>query len=77
MGSHRLASLRHRHEQFERQMTLELSNQMPDEEAMRFFETQKRRIRNLIVDIESTASAPPRRRAEAEFETVVVNRASA
>lgn len=56
MGTHRLASLRHRQEQFERRLTDELSSKTPDDHAMRFFETQKRRIQNLIVEIESSAT---------------------
>ena len=63
MGAHRLAALRHRHEQFDRQISAELSNKTPDEEAMRFFELQKRRIRDLILEIESSAPLPPTRRS--------------
>ncbi len=55
MGMHRLASLRHRERLFESQLTAELSNKKPDQEAMCFFEEQKARIHNLITEIE----APP------------------
>ena len=52
MSRNRLAALKHRHQQFERQMTLELSNRAPDEDAMAFFKTQKQRINDLIEEIE-------------------------
>jgi len=64
MGKHRLASLRHRQVQFERQLTNELSNKQPDPEAMRFFEQQKLRLGALIQEIEaSPASASATRRS--------------
>lgn len=52
MSPNRLASLKHRQAQFERQLTTELSNRNPDEEAMAFFKSQKHRINDLIRDIE-------------------------
>ncbi|MEQ9126003.1 MAG: hypothetical protein RIM80_25955 [Alphaproteobacteria bacterium] len=75
MGKHRLASLRHRRQQFERQLTAELSNKQPDAEAMRFFEEQKRRIADLIGEIESSPAEPSPRRQLAE--TIHMLRASA
>ncbi|MGZ0190042.1 MAG: DUF465 domain-containing protein [Alphaproteobacteria bacterium] len=53
MGAHRLASLRHRHHQFDRQLTTELKGKTPDEDAMHFFKMQKLRIKDLIADIET------------------------
>jgi len=62
---HRLASLRHRQVQFERQLTAELSSKQPDQEAMSFFEEQKQRIGALIRDIEARpATAPVQRPPE-------------
>lgn len=70
MGIHRLAALKHREDQFEHDMILERAQTQPDREAMRFFETQRARIHNLIVEIEATASSAnakaPAAKAKAE-----------
>jgi len=58
MSPNRLASLMHRQAQFERQLTLELSNRKPDEEAMDFFKSQKHRINDLIRNIEGKSFGP-------------------
>ncbi len=69
MSAHRLAALRHRHNVFDRQLSLELKNAQPDEDAMRFFKMQKLRIKDLIMEIEADVaaqSAAPRRHLEAQ-----------
>lgn len=53
MGTHRLTALKHRHRQFDRQLTAELRHCQPDAAAMQFFKTQKLRIKDLIADIEA------------------------
>ena len=53
MSAHRLTSLKHRCEQFERRIGLELRNMEPDQEALDFFEAQKTRINALIDEIEA------------------------
>lgn len=55
MGTHRLAALKHREVLFERHIDQELTQVLPDRDAMRFFETQRERIHDLIVEIESNA----------------------
>lgn len=78
MSHNRLASLKHRQAQFERQMSLERSNRTPDEEAMAFFEAQKHRINDLIRDIEgSTYSGGSVRSIHANAEEETLHRASA
>jgi len=64
MGAHRLAALRHRHEQFDRKLTAELKHKQPDREAMDFFATQKSRIADLIAEIEAKPAPTPRARRE-------------
>ncbi len=55
MGTHRLAALKHREVEFERHMEQEKVQQQPDQDAMRFFVTQRNRIHDLIIEIEGTA----------------------
>lgn len=78
MSQNRLASLKHRQAQFERQLSLEQSNRTPDEEAMAFFEAQKHRINDLIRDIEgSSFGRVSIRSAEVDFQEESEHRASA
>lgn len=55
MSTHRLAALKHREVLFDRHIDEELTHSQPDTEAMHFFETQRNRIHDLIVEIESNA----------------------
>lgn len=55
MSTHRLAALKHREVLFERHMEQEQVQPEPDREAMHFFETQRERIHDLIIEIEGTA----------------------
>lgn len=74
MSQNRLASLKHRKTLFDRQLTLELSNRKPDEEAMAFFKTQKNRINDLIRDIEGKNFGQGDLRAEREDAVVELGR---
>lgn len=68
MGAHRLAALRHRHQQFDRQLTEELSSKSPDQEAMHFFKSQKLRIKDLIAEIEALPAHDAQSRPAIAFE---------
>lgn len=76
MGMHRLAALKHRHQQFDRQLSAELKNKQPDTDAMRFFKTQKLRIKDLIEEIEARPLQPAPR-AEVAWDQEEERRASA
>ena len=85
MSTHRLAALKHREVLFERHMEQEQVQPEPDREAMHFFETQRERIHDLIIEIEGTAISKGanatleavRQDAKARLETVEDARASA
>lgn len=55
MSTHRLAALKHREVLFERHLEHEQIQPQPDREALHFFETQRNRIHDLIIEIEATA----------------------
>ena len=77
MGAHRLASLRHRHHQFDRQLTTELNGKTPDEDAMHFFKLQKFRVNDLIADIETRPASSARETSVADETNVEQFQASA
>ena len=85
MSTHRLAALKHHEVLFERHMEQEQVQPEPDREAMHFFETQRERTHDLIIEIEGTAISKGaqatleagRQDAKARLETIDDIRASA